>query len=133
MTVITEGEWSILKECYSYDREITILKLKKPNELCQKDATETSNTELMDYFIFEPDVCQQCIEQNELDKYLFENKKIYIRQIEDDSPPLVPPVTSTTNQIEAKQSTESLETGSCDQNNKEDDSEIMFLVIFGLI
>ena len=85
----------------------------------------------MDYFIFEPDVCQQCIEQNELDKYLFENKKIYIRQIEEDSPPQVPSVPSNTIQIEAIPSAENLESGACDQNNKEDDSEIMFLVICG--
>lgn len=49
------------------------------------DSETDQQEQLVDQFLFDPDVCEICMEQNELEKYLFDNKKIAIRQIDEDS------------------------------------------------
>lgn len=51
----------------------------------QKQEQPTNKEQLLNQFLFDPDVCEVCMEQNELEKYLFVNKRIAVRQIDDDS------------------------------------------------
>lgn len=64
--LVTVDEWKFLSNHYKFDNEITI----------QKIDPET--------IIFEPDVCEMCYQQNELSKLLYEDKKIFIRNRDDD-------------------------------------------------
>ncbi|RMZ96708.1 Ubiquitin carboxyl-terminal hydrolase 48 [Brachionus plicatilis] len=68
-TLLTEFEWEFISTNYIFDTQI---KLKKHLNL--NDSEES-----LINFEFEPQVCQDCMAQNELDKMLFENKKILIR------------------------------------------------------
>lgn len=86
-------EWFHLKENYENDgQEISVIKRAIPNELePMSDGTALNGGEKAELtftyvFDFSPEVCQICLEQNELDKFFFENKKVVIRLIEDDQP-----------------------------------------------
>ena len=41
-------------------------------------------------FVFKPQSCHECLRQNELSKMQFENKKIFIRQIDEDNLTTIP-------------------------------------------
>jgi NDP-sugar pyrophosphorylase family protein len=101
--LLTEDEWAFLSRNYDFDKVITVVKIaKESTELAskQKDGSPTpiqSNSQSAFYYLFEPEVCQKCIRMNELTKFIFENKKIFIRQIDEDNPTTVPTFTNNTN------------------------------------
>lgn len=80
VTLITEEEWKILTTSFPYDRAVTVIKTEVPIE----GEMDTDLPAKENQYKFDPDVCDICIEQNELEKYLFDHKKIAIRQIDDD-------------------------------------------------
>lgn len=52
-----------------------------------KDAKQAIPSENLKHdfeFDFFPNVCQECLTQNELEKFLFENKKIFIRTLDEE-------------------------------------------------
>lgn len=85
VALLRAEEWFHLKENYENDgQDINVIKRAIPNEL--ETANEGSEPTFTYVFDFSPEVCQICLEQNELDKFFFENKKVIIRLIEDDQP-----------------------------------------------
>lgn len=76
MTIITKEEWSVLASSFSFDQAVTVI----------KEIVNAEEDNIVKYsFKFEPEVCGICMEQNEINKYLFENKKIAIRQVDEET------------------------------------------------
>ena len=98
-TIITMEEWSILTASFQFDQAVTI---SKETAQIESDSQKCS-------FKFDPDVCEICMEQNEINKYLFENKKIAIRQVDEELS------TSDKNSVEMN------------QNSVQDDSEVCLI------
>ncbi len=112
---MTLDEWKILTEHFTPDRTITVIKSSLSEVECKNGETESFS------FIFEPSTCEVCLEKNELDKYLFENKKIFIRIIDDETPAAAA-ATTKNDSPPPKQSDEALK----ETNEKDDDiSEIV--------
>ena len=113
---MTLDEWKILTEHFTPDRTITVIKSSLSEVECKSGETESFS------FIFEPSTCEVCLEKNELDKYLFENRKIFIRIIDDETPALAE--TTKNDSSPPKQSDEALK----ETNEKDDDiSEIVVI------
>ena len=97
VTLLTEAEWGYLSANYEYDMEVTVTKLPKevandhlngqedrspkqqPSEVVVSAASVQFN------YVFKPQSCCECLHQKELSKMQFENKKIFIRQIDEDN------------------------------------------------
>ena len=82
VTIVSSREWLLLTESFIYDKLITVIKTQASNNEMNGDTSKEKFN-----FIFEPLTCEICLEKNELDKYLFENKKIFIRLIDEDDLP----------------------------------------------
>ncbi len=88
-TLVTAEEWFYFTDNYEHDVQISVTKRPivhdegedENNLYCNKKLKTTD-----EYFVydFEPKVCYDCIAQNEMDKCFFENKKIIIRQVDDE-------------------------------------------------
>lgn len=112
---MTLDEWKILTEHFTPDRTITVIKSSLSEVECKSGETESFS------FIFEPSTCEVCLEKNELDKYLFENRKIFIRIIDDETPAAA---ITKNDSSPPKQSDEALK----ETNEKDDDiSEIVVI------
>ena len=93
MTVLTEDEWTLISSSYECDKCVNFIKLDETpyqregdNGILTEDMNlEKAPKETNFTYIFEPAVCEQCVQQSELDKHMFENKKIFIRQVDDDA------------------------------------------------
>ncbi len=107
VTVITEEEWQVLSSSFKFDQAITVYKMTQqhePAEATNHDPqrpiddqeltshSKTSSDTQHNTFQFDPEVCSLCMEQNALEKFLFDNKKIAIRQIDEEevSPESIP-------------------------------------------
>lgn len=117
---------------------------KNSSNVPHECKTEKAENKLEFKYEFYPNVCQECLAQNELDKYLFENKKIVIRQIDDDEPVSTQQLntlsqtsngqipstngSSQTDQVERLNSNELKSKKSDTQMDNEDDCEIIHLV-----
>lgn len=90
VALLKPEEWFHLKENYENDgQEICVIKRAIPNETeehMNSNNGNHANSEITFSYLFDftPEVCQICMEQNELDNFYFENKKVAIRLIEDD-------------------------------------------------
>lgn len=65
----------MLRDYYDTDKEITVTKKQR----------EEDGYEYM--YEFSPNRCEPCIEQHEIDRRMFVNKKIFVRMSEDETPP----------------------------------------------
>ena len=63
---MTSDEWNYISKHYKFDQEIIIQKIDD------------------NLIFFEPEICEPCCSQNELTKILYENRKIFIRQRDED-------------------------------------------------
>ncbi|CAF0845967.1 unnamed protein product, partial [Brachionus calyciflorus] len=77
-TILTNFEWEFISQNYMCDMPIKITKFSVP-----RSEDSQSNDEQF-YYDFEPGICQECLTRNELDRIIFENKKILIRQQDDE-------------------------------------------------
>jgi len=99
VTVITEEEWQVLSSSFKFDQAITVYKMTQqhePAEATNHDPqrpiddqeltshSKTSSDTQHNTFQFDPEVCSLCMEQNALEKFLFDNKKIAIRQLDEE-------------------------------------------------
>lgn len=94
--VINEDEWMTLISYYKFDVEIKVRKtMIISNENCDVDhdynVSLTADTkpsidgnESIIIWEHEPEKCEACIFQNEIDRLAFENQKIYVRLVEED-------------------------------------------------
>jgi len=121
VTLITEEEWLVLSSSFKYDQPIKVYLVTKSERSPQanpdltktatennvetnfKTSTETLSKTTRNIFQFDPEICLICIEQNALDKFLFYNKKLAIRQIDEDE--MIP--TSITEEMYGKRAAES--------------------------
>lgn len=71
---MTEFEWDFISNNYPFDTQIKIR--------IHKNSDESKETQLNYEFV--PEVCKDCMVQNELVKMLFENKKILVRLQDDE-------------------------------------------------
>ena len=83
---MTDKEWKVLSDNFTFDKIITVIKTSTNEVEMNSDAENKTEIEPVYSYIFEPSICEFCLEKNELDKYLFENKKIFIRLIDDELP-----------------------------------------------
>jgi hypothetical protein len=100
--LVTEQEWAFLSRNYDFDKAISVVKIPKESQhqlsssssaskqIDDSTSTQANSQSKSFYYLFEPEVCQICIKMNELTKLVFENKKIFIRQIDEDNPTTVP-------------------------------------------
>ena len=87
-------------------------------------SDESQSNDEQYYFELEPGVCQECMDRNELDKIIFENKKILVRIIDDEENGSTPSTSSNqTSQPSILAQLEEKKFASNDLKKKSDDSD----------
>ena len=99
--MVKAEEWFYLVENFHFDLDISVIKkTKTEGDLYDSGSSAYSEDTLkktgLENFMFEfqPNVCEICLTQNEIEKFFFEKKKLYIRQVEDDEEESMAPATN---------------------------------------